>query len=508
MNSSGGYRIGAGRRAQLRRRLAATAAFVLALAASPVVHAADPQPYTVDIADTGDEALTSALKGASRLVRLREGQPIGPFPLISRARQDVDRLVTVLQSFGYYNGKIDIRIDGEALTDPALPGHLAKSTGTAKVKVGVDKGPQFTLGKVAVEGTVPDDARSQLELKSGDPAIASDVLAARQRLLTALQEHGYALAKVPPPTAAARPADHKLDVTFVVTPGPRVDIGPIAITGLENVNESFIRQRLLVHPGDLYQPSKIDEARRDLASLGIIRAVTVEAADKPGPDGRLKVTFKVQERPEHAVGITGAYSTDLGGSTKLTWTHRNLFGNAERLALSGALTGLGGSAVNAIGYDFSSKLTEPDFLRRDQSLQFDTEALQQDLDAYNQRAYTTGLTVTRKLSDIWTASLGVSGEFERIEQENVTRTYRLVGLPATLEPRHDRRRRPDRRSDARLARPAQRRTHPAHRGADRAVRHPAGVGVALFRRRQAMVGQGRRERAGAARPARQHRRRV
>ncbi len=431
MRKSGGYRVGAGRQARVEAAAAVIAA-ALALASSHA-RAADPQPYTVEIADTGNGKLDTVLKNSSRLERLRTTAPVGPFPLITRARQDVDRLVTVLHSFGYYKGKVSMRIDGEALTDPNLPGHLAKSTGTAKVTVAVDKGAEFKLGKVAVEGDVPSDARAKLDLKPGAPAIASDVLAARQRLLTALQEDGYALAKVAPPDAVERPADNTLDVTFHVTAGPRLHIGPIAITGLETLNESFVRERLTVHPGDLYQPSKIDAARRDLASLGPIRAVTVEAADKPGSDGRLKITYKVQERPLHAVGVTGAYSTDLGGSMKLTWTHRNLFGNAERLALSGALTGLGGTATKAIGYDFSSKLTKPDFLRRDQSLQFDLAALQQDLDAYNQRAFTAGLTVDRKISDIWSASLGLAGEEERIVQEGVTRNYRLVGLPATLK---------------------------------------------------------------------------
>ncbi len=429
------HRTSAARAAGVRRGVRA-GAVVLALglcaAAAPAAHAADPQPYEVKIADTGNAKLDGALADASRLEQLRKTAPVGPFPLIGRAREDVGRLVTVLQSFGYYKGRIDITIDGEELTDPALPGHLARSKGTAKVKVGVSKGPQFKLGKVEIDGTVPPDARAKLKIAPGDPAIASDVLDAGNRLLTALQEDGYALAKVPPPVAIERAKADALDITYNVTTGPKLDIGPIAITGLETLNESFIRKRLTVHAGELYQPSKIDAARRDLAKLDVVRAVTVTAADKPGPDGRLPITFKVQERPEHAVGVTGAYSTDLGGSLKLTWTHRNVFGNAERWALSGAMTGLGGTATNAIGYDLTSKLTEPDFLRRDQSLQFDLEAVQQDLDAYSQRAYTTALAINRTLSDIWKASVGIAGEHERIVQEGTTRTYRLVGFPGTL----------------------------------------------------------------------------
>jgi translocation and assembly module TamA len=395
--------------------------------------AADPQPYTVNIEDTGNKALNAALKQTSGLVGLREKAPVGPFPLITRARQDGQRLKTVLHSFGYYKGNIAILINGRPLNDPSLPARLARTTGSATVSIAVNKGPQFHLRHVTIEGDMPEDDRAKLGLAPGQPAVAADVLAARERLLTALQEDGFALAKIEPPVAIEHADANALDVTFKVTTGPRLHIGPIAITGLKTVNESFIRKRLLINPGELYQPSRIDAARRDLAALDIIGGVTVRAADKPGPDGRLPLTFKIDERPERTVGVTGAYSTDLGGRLKLTWAHRNLFGNAERLELSGAATGLGGTTTNGLGYDLSARLTKPDFLRRDQSLQTGIEALQQDLDAYSQRAFKTGASIRRRLSSDWSTSVGLSAEQERIKQEGVTRDYTLVGLPGTLD---------------------------------------------------------------------------
>ncbi|EQD63079.1 hypothetical protein B1A_09309, partial [mine drainage metagenome] len=51
----------------------------------------------------------------SQLAALRTSAPVGPFGLIARARGDVERLQTVLDSFGYYDGKITITIDGVRL---------------------------------------------------------------------------------------------------------------------------------------------------------------------------------------------------------------------------------------------------------------------------------------------------------------------------------------------------------------------------------------------------------
>ena len=70
----------------------------LALAAQ--VFAADPMPYTLVIAPTGDAVIDQAIADASQLAGLRERAPVGPFALIGRAEADLRRFDTVLRSFG------------------------------------------------------------------------------------------------------------------------------------------------------------------------------------------------------------------------------------------------------------------------------------------------------------------------------------------------------------------------------------------------------------------------
>jgi translocation and assembly module TamA len=398
-------------------------------------HAADPQAYTVTIANTGDAALDDALSAASRLRSLREKAAVAPFALVTRAREDIRRYETVLHSFGYYDGKVVVTIAGHPLDDPALAETLAATptANSVEVKVTVQPGPLYHLGRVTIDGAVPADARAKLGLAPGQPAIASQVLAGGARLLAAMQEDGYALAKVDPPDAFANTRDHTLDVTFKASSGRRAVLGAINLSGLESVNESFVRRHLQLQSGQLYQPSEIDKARQDLAALGVFSGVSVQAGTAIAPDGSIPITFDFQERPKHAVDITGAFSTDLGGSLKTTWSDRNLFGNAEQLNLSAAATGLGGTAVNGLGYDFRAQLLKPDFLRRDQTLESNLAAFKQDLDAYDQRAVTAGLTLRRKISPLWTLGLGLAAEKERIDQEGVSRSYTLVALPLTAK---------------------------------------------------------------------------
>ena len=138
-------------------------AAVTSLAIS-ISHAADPQSYTVTFASTGNGALDTALKGASQLESLRSTAPVGPFALVGRAQQDVDRLQTVLQGFGYYQGRITITVDGRSLDDPELTAAIEAlpQDANAAVAVAVDTGPLYHLRNVTIEGDIPEEMRGRL----------------------------------------------------------------------------------------------------------------------------------------------------------------------------------------------------------------------------------------------------------------------------------------------------------------------------------------------------------
>ena len=402
----------------------------VALAAGPVARAADPQSYTVEIAPTGNAALDSALTDSSNLKKLKEA-PAGPFALVTRAQQDKERLETALRSFGYYDGKVTIRMAGRPVTDPELPDALERIPNDQPVTVAVlvETGPQFKLRQLQVTGIDDPDVKSQLDLSRGEPARAADVLAANERLLAAMRKQGYALAKMEKPDAVLIADARALDVTFRAVPGPRVDLGQITIEGLDRVNESFVRRRLLVQPGEQFDPDKLARARQDLAGLGVFSTVRLRTPDSLDPNGDLPLTVEVTERPRNAVTFTAAFSTDLGASAAVKYQYRNLFGNAERLDLGAAITQLGGSATGEPGYDVTAGLLIPDWLRRDQSLQFNLRAVKEDLEPYKRTAFIAGATVNRKFWDNWTGSLGVQAVQSRVEQEGVSRDYTLIGLP-------------------------------------------------------------------------------
>jgi translocation and assembly module TamA len=405
----------------------------MALLAAGSARAADPQPYAVTISATGDAAIDSTLKASAQLVTLHDKIPVPPFALIVRARSDIPRLQTALDSFGYYLNKVGVTIGGHALADPQLPAWLdsvAPNT-SVDVAVAVDTGPLFRLGTVVIEGGIPDVDRQTLGLRSGDTAIAANVLDARTRLLDALQEDGYALASVEAPVVMADDAHHEIDVTYKATTGPRVEIGTISFKGLEDVNEGFARRLLTIKTGDRYKPSAIEKARRALMAQGVFSGVNVRAADHLSQDGRIPLAFEVEERKRHAVTVAGSYSTDLGISLSTTWSHRNLFGNAEQLNLTAAGTGLG-TSTTGVGYNLSAQFIKPLFPGPDETLEIDLSGVKENFEAYDQTAERLAGFLRRKFSDQWTGSAGLSLLHDDVSQEGVDRTYELLAVPLTV----------------------------------------------------------------------------
>lgn len=418
-----------------RRRRGCWWLLTLALCYAAGAAAADPQSYTVNIQSTGVDALDATLHASSQLESLRKSAPAGPFALIGRAQDDGERLGTVLDSFGYYRHVLSTTIEGQPLDDPGLAEALSAlpRERAARVEVGIETGPLFHLRRVSIEGTISEQARAAMSLESGAPAVAAEVLAGRDRLVAALGEEGHALAKVADPVAYEDATDPVLDVEMKVEQGPVVRIGPIMLAGATRTHEAFVRRRLLLHSGEQYSPARIERARSDLLGLGVFSGVTVHPAAELDAQGELPVTFELKERKLHAVSLNAAYSSDLGGSAGATWSNRNLFGNAEQLNLTASAINLGGNATTGLGYDFAAQLIKPDFLVRDQSLQFSAAALKQDLIAYQQTATQLGAAFNRRLSREWSVSAGLGLEEETIVQEPPTCTP-LSPLPAQCAP--------------------------------------------------------------------------
>ncbi len=417
-----------------------------ALLPAQVAHAAEPQPYDVAFAATGNAPLDTLIRQSSSLETLRGKLAVGPFALIARARADLDTFRTVLESEGYDSGTISITIDGHALSDPALPDLLRKAPANppARVRVAIVQGPLYHVGVISTPGLTDPAAAASLGVKPGEPATAAPLVAAASRLETKLRNLGYAFANVAPPVAEADDTTHTLAVTYPVTMGKRVDVGAITFTGMQRMHRRFMARHIALKPGQRYSQTALDAARDQLLGLGVFSSVTVHTAASPHPAGQVPIAFAVRERKRHTVALGASYSSDLGIDANVSWTDRNLFGGAQSLILSLGATGIAGSGrsqtatfgkhtyVVAPGYDAKATYRVPDFIRPGQSIAATIEALKQYLPAYSRTAFLGRAIAARPLGPHLTLDYGAGFIFEKVNQEGESRTYRLAQLPVTL----------------------------------------------------------------------------
>lgn len=433
--------------------------------------AADPQYYRVKIYSTGNETIDKVLSNTSNLVTLQKTNAVNAFALAGRIKSDYARFKNAMDSFGYYDAKISIKvgtaaalhnqknvklnkreqsddifkhekdiiangiIDG-ASTD--LPNFIDKVPVQQDVIiiVHIQKGSQYRIGQLEFKNLQKNEiiqlsAKQQREfgLKIGDPAVSADIVAARDKLIKGLQEEGHALAKMGEPVAYLHPDNKTLNVVFGMNMGPVVDIGDIDFKGLKKVNAKYIRRRLLLHAGQLYQPSTIENARMDLSSTGVFSSIDMHVADHVDQSGRIPLTITFKEAKRRTVSVEAGYSTDLGGRLGAKWTHHNIFGNAEQLKLAAIATGIAGTAQRGLGYDVYADFTKPDFGHRNQDFNARIEAVKQKLYSYNQTAFLAKVGMTRKFGKRWSMSAYLGGIQEHIIQRGKRNNYTMINLP-------------------------------------------------------------------------------
>lgn len=415
----------------------ATPAFLLAQTSSPP----PPDRYTMELAPTGAAEIDDAIAAGSLLKSL-EGEPLPtPAVLIARARADADRAATVLRALGYFDGTVRITLAGVALDDPALRARLDQATAPIPAVMTVTPGPRTTIGIVTVlgadeqplpPGLLAADISAVVDLEEGAPARGADILAAERRVLQALRARGYAHARALARTLLRNPATSRLSVTLRFDPGAQVRIGRMTVQGLETVDRSLVMARLAPSEGQLLTPASLEAARTALLTLGTFSVVRAETTSGPRPDGTADITLTVTERLPRIVSLRGAYASSEGGSVGASWTHRNLFGRAERLEISGEASGIAERGWEDLGYRLGMVFTKPDLLRLNQTFTVNAAILREVTDAYEKRSVGGALAIRRPLGRHLSGGLGVSLSQSRITEADVTNDYTLLGVPATL----------------------------------------------------------------------------
>jgi translocation and assembly module TamA len=400
----------------------------------------DAQRYRVAIDTVGaDDELHGAVLAASSLWTGRDDTPPpSTAAFLTRVNAEYGRITAALYRAGRYGGSVTIRVDGrdpESLPpDAPLPQPVA-------VDIRVEPGPAFRFGAIRVDGAPPpgpedEDFRkstpTEIGLVPGQPARSGVVLDSEKALIDAWRRRGHPLAVIAMRETTAQHATDTLDVAIAVDPGPAATFGPLAVTGTSRMDPAYTAYMMGLREGDPYSPSAIARGEKNLRRLEVFSSQRVEEAKALDAAGRLPLTLNVAERPPRVIGGGASYSTEDGAGLEAYWQHRNLFGHAERLRLSGSASGIDSVDPKKFTYDLSATFLKPGVFTPFTDFSAGLEATRETPDTYTETAITGRVALSHAITEALSVSLGLGVTLSRDEDSGGTDNFLLTGLPLSL----------------------------------------------------------------------------
>ena len=348
-----------------------------------------------------------------------------------RARADAELLTELLHAEGYYDARVEPRIE-------LAPANAAKDSARVTVFLEAAPGEQYRFASVELPGleAAGEDTpklREEFTVRAGEPVIAEEVIAAGIALKVALGQRGFAQARIGERDILIDHEARTAQLVLPVDPGPVARFGEIRVTGQPPFSAAHVGRIARFERGDRFKQSDVDDLRRALVATGLIS--TVEVKVTPVGTGEIvDLDVRLEPAPMRTIAGELGYGTGEGARAEASWQHRNFF-NPE-----GALTvrGVVGTQEQLAAVSFRRN----NFRQRDQVLNAQISASNVDRDAFAAKTLLLSGGIERQSNFIWhkkwTWSLGgelsLSDERDTIEStgEERRRKFFVAALPTSL----------------------------------------------------------------------------
>jgi len=381
-------------------------------------------PYKTEIVpkapEDSIEDVDTHLKAVSLLIKLESRPPTSLNALYHRIRGDVERLKNALAEKGYFDGRIEFIV--------------TENTAPVVVTMTCTTGKRYKISEIAVmtaERTaeplqlLPSKAAKTIQLTIGEEVDLMRIQEANQRLGKYLRDHGYPFADMAEPEGQVDRDKKQIHVIFRAIPGGAAVYGKTQITGLKNLDQQFVRNRLVWQEGERFDERALEKTRHKLMGTGLFAGIEV----KPDEDGThteaVPLTVHVIEGPPRTIGAGLKYATTEGIGGQAFWSHRNVFGSGEGLGfMLRASPRLSKAKID---------LDIPDIFAPEQHLRHEISATRDQNRAYTNRSVEAGIRLEHPFTETVKGLVGITGEAGKVKRTGVVYFNRLVGLPVEVQ---------------------------------------------------------------------------
>jgi translocation and assembly module TamA len=391
----------------------------------------DPVKYTLTFNGGGDKDLNKVLQDASGLYTDQKNAVSGDLGLVIKASDDRKRLLAALYEQARYGAVVTIEIAGTDIDKlPAVPSFPHDRP--VPVSVTVEPGPVFTVKTVNLLGDATKFNPDDYGLPVGAEAKSDVVVKAAGKMVEDLEAEGRPLAKLTQRELIANHQDNTVEITIGAEGGPVADVGDVKIVGSKTVKEDFIRDWARLNKGRRYSPQDVKDASERLRKLGVFSSINITKGDRLDRNGEIPMSIQLSDGKQRYYGGGVQFSSIDGLGLSAYWGHRNLFGGAESLKISGTVSGIGTTLdYKDMDYNFSILFSKPDAFGPITTFNTGVVAAAVSPDTYRSQTLSTFANVGFDVSRIDTATAGVDLTWNQTQDVFGDNQYLIFSTPVT-----------------------------------------------------------------------------
>jgi len=199
---------------------------------------------------------------------------------------------------------------------------------TADMSYQVEEGVVYSISGISIEQSkeviADEKIREIITLKEGEVFNIKTFRDDANNIKTLIADLSYAYVQVVPDLKKNK-ENNTVEVVFRITPGDKVKIRDVVISGNPRTLDRIIRRELYLGPGDMYSLTDLKDSRNSLGRLGFFDGTTIE--EKRVDNQTMDLVVKVKEAPTGNIQVGGGYGSYGGLLVSVGVNDRNIWGS-------------------------------------------------------------------------------------------------------------------------------------------------------------------------------------
>jgi len=242
--------------------------------------------------------------------------------------KEFDNDLKEIEKYYKTNGYNDFKIIDSTIT-------FNEDRSKVYIKINISEGSKYIFGDTTFEGNNEYSSKDLIELieySKGKTYNEEKLNDSIKNIQEKYADKGYLKAVIEPIKNAGKKAQ-ALDINFKITENTQIYVDHIDIEGNKATKTHVFRREIVQKEGEVFSLSKIRRSQEKIFNLGFIDDVNPVINPTQDPD-KVDIVFDITEgKPGMLTAGAGLSSRD-GLVGTLSVSHMNLFGLAQRLALT------------------------------------------------------------------------------------------------------------------------------------------------------------------------------